>query len=110
VVPGRGDGCIPATPMLDLVVSAPDLLWWSSSAMELPLGQCGGTRRLWFDADASRGHCAAWLIRCRLGRGWDDGGLGDLGLLMILALFSPSFAFLITRAGSMAELAGFACC
>jgi hypothetical protein len=71
-------------------------------------GRCGGARQWCFDADASGGRCVVWLMRCRLGRGWDDGGLGDLGLLLIPTLFSPSSSFLIVRAGFVAELARFA--
>jgi hypothetical protein len=41
-----------------------------------------------------RGGC-----RVNSARGWDAGGLGDLGLLLILALFSPLSALPLPRAG-----------
>jgi hypothetical protein len=46
--------------------------------------------------------CVAWLLQGRLDRGWVDGGLGDLGLLLIPALFSLPSTFPLPRVGAFA--------
>ena len=94
----------PLPPMLDLAVSGPDLLRWSCRGTDAE-AQDGGSsmRRL---LEALCGVVDAVPARQGVGRWWAR----QLGLLLIPALFSPSSAFLLARAGFVAELAGSTCC